>query len=53
MRAQYLPTAKNKLVENFLPEHGFVPAGDGTHVRDFSSAPPADEGAYPIRIELA
>jgi FkbH-like protein len=52
LRARYLPTAKNKLVEDFLPRHGFVLQEDGGYSRDLSAAPPADESAHPIRIDL-
>lgn len=53
MRAHYLPTAKNRLVEDFLPRHGFVLQDDGSYLRDFAVAGPAAEDAHPIRIDAA
>jgi len=53
MRAHYLPTAKNKLVEDFLPRHGFVLQDDGSYLRDLIVAPPAGESAHPIRVDAA
>lgn len=50
--AEYLPTAKNKLVENFLPEHGFIQQPDGLWLRDLA-APIAAADARPIAVELA
>ncbi len=50
--AEYLPTAKNKLVENFLPEHGFTQQPDGRWLRDLA-APIAAAQMRPIAVELA
>jgi len=52
LTAHYLPTAKNKLVQHFLPQHGFVLQEDGAYLRDLEVAPPADESAFPIRVDL-
>lgn len=52
LRAQYLPTSKNKLVESFLPDHEFILADDGSYLRDLATSPPKAEDAYPIRIEM-
>lgn len=51
--AQYLPTAKNDLVRNFLPEQGFQHLGDGHYRLDLSATPPKGEDAFPIQIQLA
>jgi FkbH-like protein len=51
VNARYLPTAKNKLAEHFLPEHGFVRDAGDVYRRDLETSPPADERAHPIRIE--
>jgi FkbH-like protein len=52
MRARYLPTAKNKLAENFLAEHGFSRELDGSYSRDLDRTPPGDESVHAIRIEM-
>lgn len=49
--AEYLPTAKNRLVENFLPEHGFSPQAGGAWLRELT-APIAAADARPIAVEL-
>ncbi len=51
--AEYLPTAKNDLVKNFLPEHGFEALGDGRYRCDLRTAPPKAENAFPIQIQMA
>jgi FkbH-like protein len=51
VHASFLPTAKNKLAEKFLPEHGFRREADGGYRRDLYLTPPADEHVHPIRIE--
>jgi len=53
MRAYFLPTAKNALVRDFLPRHGFVFQDDDSYLRDLIVAPPADENVHPIRIDAA
>lgn len=50
--AEYVPTPKNVLVENFLPEHGFEPFGEGRYRRDLQKAPPSPESAFPIVVEV-
>lgn len=52
VQAQYLPTAKNILVKDFLPAQGFEPAGDGRWRRDLRAAPPREEADFPIAIDL-
>ena len=51
--AEYLPTAKNMLVKDFLPTHGFEPAGspDGW-LRSLSEAPPRPSSDFPIALEV-
>lgn len=51
--AEYLPTAKNALVKDFLPTHGFAPAGspDGW-LRSLSDAPPRPSSDFPIALEI-
>ena len=50
--AEYIPTAKNVLVRDFLPEQGFVAVGDGTYQRNLRADPPRQEGDFPIEIRL-
>ena len=52
-RAQYLPTRKNRLVEKFLPEHGFEGTDEAGYERDLESHPAPAADAFPIRITLA
>ena len=50
--ANYLPTAKNSLVQTFLPDQGFVLRADGAYWRDLRSTAPQPEAAFPIAIEM-
>ena len=50
--ANYLPTAKNSLVQTFLPDQGFVLHADGAYWRDLRSQVPQSESAFPIAIEM-
>jgi FkbH-like protein len=50
--ADYLPTRKNDLVRNFLPEQGFVRGEDGRYRRDIVAAPPLAASQFPIAIDL-
>jgi FkbH-like protein len=51
--AEYLPTAKNDLVKNFLPEQGFESLGEGRFQRNLLVHPPKAEAEFPIQIQLA
>jgi FkbH-like protein len=51
--ADYLPTPKNGLVTNFLPDHGFAVDADGRFCRDLIATPPLPDEAYPMAIEVA
>jgi FkbH-like protein len=51
--ADYLPTPKNGLVTNFLPDHGFAVDADGHFCRDLIATPPLPDEAYPMAIEVA
>lgn len=51
--ADHLPTAKNALVNGFLPAQGFTQSGDGRWRRSLSDRPPEPASAFPIAIELA
>jgi FkbH-like protein len=51
--AEFLPTAKNDLVKNFLPEQGFEQQEGGHWRRDLRAAPPKAEADFPIQILLA
>lgn len=51
--AEYLPSAKNDLVKNFLPEQGFEPLGEGRYRRDLRAVPPRVEADFPIQILMA
>jgi FkbH-like protein len=53
VHARFIPTAKNKLAERFLPDHAFDAVEGNAYRRDLREAPPAGEGAYPIRVEIA
>ncbi len=48
--AEFLPTAKNGLAQEFLTEQGFSPLPDGRLGRDLRDNPPAAESAFPIRV---
>ena len=50
--ADYLPTPKNGLVTNFLPDHGFAIRTDGRFRRELNATPPLPDAAYPIAIGL-
>ena len=50
--ADYLPTAKNELVREFLPQHGFA-AADGRWHRRLAERPPEAAADYPIEVALA
>jgi FkbH-like protein len=51
--ADYLPTPKNGLVSEFLPDHGFEAGADGRFRRSLDAAPPAPDSAYPMMFEVA
>jgi FkbH-like protein len=50
--ADYIPTAKNKLAENFLSAHGFRPDSDGRLLRDLAQAAPPAVTDLPIAVEV-
>ena len=50
--ADFIPTSKNELVQNFLPEQGFEKSEDGRYRRDLIKDPPHVESAFPISIEI-
>jgi FkbH-like protein len=50
--ADYLPTKKNDLVKDFLPQQGFVLGQDGRYRRDLAVSPPRAAAEFPITIEL-
>jgi FkbH-like protein len=49
----YIPTPKNVLVENFLPEQEFEKCADGSYRRDLVKAPPKAEADFPIAVEVS
>ncbi len=51
--ADYLPTPKNGLSANFLPDHGFDAGADGRFRRNLEAMPPEPDETYPIVCELA
>lgn len=51
--ADYLPTAKNALVQDFLREQSFTQRADGRWHRSLVATPPLPESAFPIAIGLA
>jgi FkbH-like protein len=48
--ADYIPTAKNTLVENFLSQQGFCEGEDGRYRRNLWTHPAAPASAFPIAI---
>lgn len=50
--ADYIPTAKNELVREFLPQHRFAPGPDGRMRRLLAEQPPAAAESFPIRVDL-
>jgi FkbH-like protein len=50
--ADYLPTAKNALVKDFLSEHGFIESA-GRYRLDLSENPALKGAAEPIEVSLA
>lgn len=50
--ADYVPTAKNGLVKDFLPRQGFRLDPDGRYRMDLSQTPPRAEGDFPIQVDL-
>ena len=53
VRAEYLPTAKNVLVKDFLPTHGFHPANSPNEwLRTLSETPPRPYSDFPIALEI-
>ena len=53
VRAEYLPTAKNVLVKDFLPTHGFQAARRPNEwLRVLSDAPPRLSSDFPIALEI-
>lgn len=51
--ADHIPTPKNGLVKNFLPEQGFLRHPDGRYRLDLTENPPRDATAFPIAIVIA
>lgn len=51
--ADFLPTAKNDLVRNFLPQQGFAATADGRYTRDLREAPPVAADHYPIAVSVS
>jgi len=49
---EYVPTPKNKLVENFLPEHRFDVDGQGRYRRELTKAPANDASEFPMEIKV-
>lgn len=50
--ADYIPTAKNELVREFLPQHRFTPGPEGRMHRHLCEQAPAAAGDFPIRVDL-
>jgi predicted enzyme involved in methoxymalonyl-ACP biosynthesis len=49
---EYLPTRKNGIVADFLPDHRFEKLENGSYRRDLTAAPPLAASAFPIDIHL-
>ena len=50
--ATYIPTRKNGLVANFLPQHAFESLGEGRYMRDLRKHPPRGCHTYPIAVSI-
>jgi FkbH-like protein len=50
--AEYIPTPKNRLIEDFLPKQGFTGLAQGHYERDLGVAPPLPSDAFPIKVML-
>lgn len=50
--ADYLPTPKNELVRNFLPEQSFTLGDDGRWRRNLLALPPQPATDFPIEVSL-
>lgn len=50
--ADYIPTAKNPLVKDLLPQHGFTLRADGRYVRQLQVHPAQPASAFPIELTL-
>ena len=50
--ADFLPTAKNDLVREFLPQHRFTLGADGRYQRRLADEPPAPADRFPIEVVL-
>lgn len=50
--ADFLPTAKNDLVRQFLPEQGFRADAAGRFRLDLAECPPRAEGEFPIAVAV-
>lgn len=53
LHAEFVPSAKNSLANDFLVDQGFVPGDDGLYRRDLSQLPAKAESDFPIKISLA
>jgi FkbH-like protein len=52
LEAEYLPTQKNKLVETFLPDHGFKPVTDTLFVRQLAHDEAGSDREHSISIDF-
>jgi FkbH-like protein len=50
--ADYIPTPKNPLVKDLLPQHGFVRRSDGRYERSLNDQPPLPAGHFPIDVSV-
>lgn len=50
--ADFLPTAKNALVKDFLPGQGFAPSADGRYLWNLERQQPRPESAFPITVRV-
>lgn len=51
LTSMYIPTRKNILVENFLPENGFIKSADGEYVRTLVECNQIQSSDFPMNIE--
>jgi predicted enzyme involved in methoxymalonyl-ACP biosynthesis len=51
--ATFIPTAKNGLAKDFLPEHHFTAGSENLWSRSLATEPPRPESEFPIEISFA
>ena len=52
LEAEFIPTQKNKLVESFLPDHGFNPVSDTLFERNLDNGATGENQGHSISIDF-